>query len=102
MRETNMDIDWRTVQLFLSDEEGVSEVQIDADDNRKVRCDCAAFMSSARCKHSKFVKARMAENDGHYAIRVPEDIPDEVAFEALSHADSFRDFILKYGKIEVL
>ena len=96
-----MDIDWRTVQVFLS-EDGISEVQIDVDNSRKVRCNCEAFMRSARCKHAQFVKARMEENDGHYAIRIPEDVPDEEAFEAMGSSEDFRNFLLKYGKIEVL
>jgi len=96
-----MDIDWRTVQLFLS-EDGVAEVQLDADNSRKVRCNCKSFMSSARCKHVKFVKDQMAENNGHYAVKIPEDIPDDEAFDAMGDAESFRQFIIKYGKVEVI
>jgi hypothetical protein len=39
MRGLNMEIDWRTVQLFL-DDSGVSEVEIDAEDATNVRCSC--------------------------------------------------------------
>ena len=96
-----MDIDWRTVQLFLGDE-GVSEVQIDSENSTKVRCSCNAFSKSARCKHARFVKNQIGNNDGHYSIHVPLDISDEYAFTAMSSADAFREFIIKYGKVEVI
>lgn len=103
MKDVTMDIDWRTVQMFLDETTfGVFEVQIDSDNNRKVRCDCPAFSNSARCKHVKFVKNKMNENDGHYAIKIPVEISDEEAFIAMSDSDSFRDFIIQYGTIEVI
>lgn len=98
-----MSTDWRTVQLFLDETNvGVFEVQIDSDDSRKVRCDCPAFGNSSRCKHVKFVKNTMAENDGNYAIQIPEEISDEEALEAMSDPEAFRDFIIKYGTVEVI
>ena len=97
-----MDIDWRTVQLFLG-EDGVSEVSIAAHDSRKVRCTCNSFFGSARCKHTKFVKQRMQENNGNYSISIPEEIDDEDAYEAMENgAESFREFVLKYGVVEVI
>jgi hypothetical protein len=33
---------------------------------------------------------------------VPNSIPEEVALEANSDADKFREFVVKYAKIEVL
>jgi hypothetical protein len=49
-----------------------------------------------------FVTARMAENDGHYAILVPDDVPEEIADKANESAESFREFVLKYARVEVL
>jgi hypothetical protein len=101
MRGLDMEIDWRTVQLFL-DDSGVSEVEIDSEDSSKVRCDCKAFFRSARCKHTRYVRAEMLRNDGNYAIKVPMDISDEEALDAMSSSTTFREFILKYGKVEVI
>jgi hypothetical protein len=101
MRGLDMSIDWRTVQLFLGSD-GVSEVQIDSDNSSKIRCSCNAFSKTSRCKHSKFVRNQIGNNDGHYAIQVPVDISDEYAMMAMSSAESFREFILKYGKVEVI
>lgn len=103
MKDVTVDIDWRTVQLFLDNSSmAVYEVQLDADNNRKARCDCPTFSNSARCKHTRFVKAKMDDNDGHYAIKIPKEISDEEALIAMSDADSFRDFIIKYGTVEVI
>lgn len=96
-----MEIDWRTVQLFL-DENGVYEVEVDADNNKRVRCNCSTFKLSARCKHAKFVKTNMEAGQGNYSIQIPVEVSDEEAFKAMSSSDSFRDFIIKYGKVEVI
>lgn len=101
MRGTEMEIDWRTVQLFL-DENGVHEVEVDVDSSKKVRCTCSSFKATARCRHAKFVKTQIEENSGNYSIQIPVDISDEEALKAMSSAVSFRDFIIKYGKVEVI
>jgi hypothetical protein len=101
MRGLNMEIDWRTVQLFL-DDSGVSEVEIDAEDSTNVRCSCKSFFKSSRCKHIKYVRNEIESNDGNYAIKVPVDIDDDEALEAMSSSETFREFIIKYGKVEVI
>jgi hypothetical protein len=101
MKGSQMDIDWRTVQLFLSDE-GVAEVEIDSENSSKVRCNCKEFMRNARCKHQKRVKAHIQANHGHYTVMVPEDVPEETAIKAMADSKAMREFILKHAKIEVL
>jgi hypothetical protein len=96
-----MDIDWRTVQMFLS-EEGIAEVEIDTDNSSKVRCSCPSFQKNARCKHQRKVRATIAENFGHYTVLVPEDVPEEVALTAMSDPQKMREFIIRYGRVEVL
>jgi hypothetical protein len=96
-----MDISWRTVQFFL-DDEGVAEVEVDQDSGAKVRCDCLQFGRMARCKHSKYVKEAMAENEGHYALEIPVHVDDEEALVAMVDATAFRTFVMKYGKVVVL
>jgi hypothetical protein len=101
MKDVTMGIEWRTVQLFL-EVDGVCEVEIDADNNTKVRCTCKSFSTVARCKHVKHVKKSMSENNGHYSISIPENVDEEEAFAAMGDTKLFRDFIIKYGKVEVL
>jgi hypothetical protein len=44
----------------------------------------------------------MAGNDGHYPLQVHEDAEDEDISDVMSTQESFRNFVVKYGKIEVL
>lgn len=101
MKGPKMDIDWRTVQLFLS-EDGIAEVEIDSENSTKVRCSCPEFQKVARCKHQRRVKRAISENHGHYTVMVPEEVSEEVALEAMSSQEAMREFILRYAKIEVL
>jgi hypothetical protein len=91
---------WRTVQLFISPT-GVYEVQLSPDDP-KPRCSCSTYKVRNSCKHTDFIKVRMEENDGHYAILVPDNIPEELAEQASETAEAFRAFVLKYARVEVL
>ena len=101
MKEAAMDIQWRTIQLFL-EEYGIVEVELYQDNNQKVRCTCPSFSKAARCKHTRYVKDSMEKNDGHYAIQIKADVDEDVAFKAMGNADAFRDFVVKYAKVEVI
>jgi hypothetical protein len=101
MKETTVDIKWCTVQLFL-EEYGVAEVEVDQEHNKKVRCNCPSFSRMARCKHAKYVKENMERNNGHYSIHIPMEVDEKDAIEALRDPVLFRDFIIKYGKVEVI
>jgi hypothetical protein len=101
MKEVSMDINWRTIQFFIS-EEGPFEVEMDYDNNRKLRCNCPDFQKVAKCKHQKFVKNLIEENGGYYSIQIPVEIDEDEALLAFSSSENFREFILKYGKVEVL
>jgi hypothetical protein len=93
---------WRTVQLFISAQAaGIFEVELDTD-SKKLRCNCPKWKKTFNCKHVRFVDDRMYMNDGHYSILVPEEIPEELALDASDTAEKFREFVLKYAKIEVL
>jgi len=99
MKGSNLDT-WRTVQVFLSPT-GVYEVQLRPNDTN-AQCSCPSYKIRNKCKHTQFVTARMAENDGHYAILVPDDVPEDIADKANESAESFREFVLKYARVEVL
>lgn len=97
MKDTLMTEDWRTVQLFLGDN-GVCEVEVDSNKPSNIRCNCG----TSRCAHVKHVRKIMDENEGHYTISVPAEIDEMEALVAMSSAEEFRNFIVKYGKVEVL
>lgn len=101
MKEVDMDIQWRTVQLFL-EEEGVYEVEVDYDNCKKVRCNCKTFLSTAKCKHQKWVKTQITDNGGHFSIQIPVELDEDEALLAMSTPEGFREFVLTYGKVEVI
>jgi hypothetical protein len=102
MKGTAMGIDWRTIQIFLSDD-FVCEVQVDTDNHKKMRCSCPIFSRVGRCKHVRFVKNAAENNSGHYSIMVTgDDATEEAVIEASKDSKKFRDFIIKHAVIEVL
>lgn len=96
-----MEIEWRTVQMFLG-EEGVSEVSVDTEDSTKIRCSCAVFQRNARCKHSKYMREKIQTRKEAVQIKIPEHVTDEELEAVFTDAESFRDFVIKYGKVVVL
>ena len=93
----------RVVQVFL--DEGtwrVEEVSVDRK-SQAVSCTCPTFLQSRQCKHSHMVSARMEVNGGVYPMGVSlKDISRE-EIEASDASDvSYRQFVLKYGKIEAV
>jgi hypothetical protein len=101
MKGSKMDINWRTVQMFIGDD-GVCEVQVDSDNHSKARCTCPNFMRIGKCKHVRHVKRQMEDNNGHYTVVVPDRISDEEASEAMRSPEDFRSFLIKHARVEVL
>ena len=92
---------WRTVQQFISAQgAGIFEVEVETE-TKDVRCSCPVYFKKGSCKHIQFVNEKI-KYTGHYSIMVPNSIPEEVALEANVDADKFREFVVKYAKIEVL
>lgn len=102
MKGGSVQTSWRTIQVFISAQAaGVFEVEVDTD-TRKLRCNCPKWKKTYSCKHVRFVNERMLMNDGHYSILIPEEVPEELAMYASDTAEKFREFVVKYAKIEVL
>ena len=92
---------WRTVQQFISAQgAGVFEVEVETD-TKETRCTCPVYAKRDSCKHIQFVNDKI-KYTGHYSIMVPNEVPEEMALEANSDPDKFREFVVKYAKIEVL
>lgn len=101
MKERVVDQAWRTVQLFLT-KDYVAEVEINVRDNQNIRCNCLGFSRLKRCNHIKFVKSTMMNNAGHYTVHIPHEVDEELAEMAMEDAELFRQFIIDYGKVEVV
>lgn len=92
--------EWRTVQLFLTTR-GVYEVEVDLS-SRDVRCNCQNFEARKSCKHAQLVAERMEDNGGTYPLKVSSKAPANEATKARESAKEFRDFVVHYGKVEVI
>jgi len=102
MKGKSMESRWRTVQLFLSSQgAGIFEVEVDTE-TKNMRCSCPVWQKLYSCKHTLFVGTKMKMNRGHYSILVPDEVPESVAEEANEDPKKFRDFVVKYAKVEVL
>lgn len=101
MKGPSMSSPWRTVQQFISEQAiGVFDVDVNTD-TKETRCNCPVWVKRGSCKHVQFVNFRI-RHTGHYSILVPNEIPEEMALEANEDPDKFREFVVKYAKIEVL
>ena len=95
--------DARLVQIFLSQANtpgpGIYEVSLTSD--KKFICTCPGYKGRATCKHTKFVEARVKNNNGTYPLEISTKYKDEDSEPVMDSPESFREFIIKYGKIEV-
>lgn len=93
-------MEWRVVQVFLSPKgSGVYEVELTTDGS-DVRCNCQSYVRRNSCRHVKFVTSKMT--DGTYPIQVHHSARDEDLAEHITDPAKFRDFIIRFGKIEVV
>lgn len=94
--------DWRVIQVFLSNRvPSIAEVEVNME-TQEIRCTCPAFAGRNQCKHTKFVTARIKNNDGTYPLMVVDSTTEQEAMDAQESAETFRDFIIRRSKIEVL
>jgi len=104
MRGFQMTDDFRLMQVFLPQSNvpgpGIYEVSVGDDDD--FNCTCPGFSGRARCKHVAFVKARIETNNGTYPLEISSRATTDDAAKAQKSSKDFREFIIKFGKVEVL
>jgi hypothetical protein len=95
--------DLRVVQLFLSpsNSAGPGIFEVSNTPSGDLVCDCPGFTGRKTCKHTKFVRIRQENNNGVYPLEISTRATKEEAAEAAKSNKTFRDFVVKYGKIEV-
>lgn len=104
MRERNMsDTSNRLVQVFLSQAQtpGPGIFEVSADEPGNLFCTCPGFRGRHTCKHTKFVQARIDSNKGNYPLEISSRATRDDALKAKESNDNFREFVIKFGKIEV-
>lgn len=93
--------EWRVVQIFLSPKgAGIFEVEMTTDGS-DVRCNCPTFKSRSTCRHARWVLGKIDET-GVFPVMVLSSASEIDIAEQMSDPEAFRDFIIKYGKIEVV
>lgn len=102
--EAFVDDDVRLVQLFLTDNQipGPSVYEVGVNYSGKAICTCPSFKGRNSCKHSKFVQTRLDVNGGLYHMELTSKPTVEDAEKAKRSERDNRDFIIKFGKIEVV
>jgi len=102
MKENKL-IDLRLVQVFLSKTQtpGPGIFEVSSNEDGVLFCTCPGYKARSSCKHTKFVSARTSTNDGHYPLEISSRATDEDVLKAKKSNDAFRDFVIKFGKIEV-
>ncbi len=104
MREFQMTDDFRLMQVFLpqSNVPGLGVYEVSVGDSDNFNCTCPGFSSRARCKHVNFVKARIETNNGTYPLEISSRATPDDADKAQKSSKNFREFIIRFGKVEVL
>lgn len=93
--------DWRTIQIFLSEQDfKIYEVELESE-SRDLRCNCKAFTAKETCKHVRHVSRRMGSSN-HFKVSIPDTVDEGELKDAIRSPEKFRAFIIKYGKIEVI
>jgi hypothetical protein len=102
--EANVNEDLKLIQVFLTQGNvpGPSVYEVSQDSNNKLVCTCPGFRGRMTCKHVKFVYARIESNNGTYPLEITYRATSEDAEKAQTSNKEFREFVLKFGKIEVV
>lgn len=100
---SNVDDKLRLLQVFLANSKtpGPSIYEVLADSNQNLHCTCPGYKGRGGCKHVKFVQSRIDSNSGTYPLEVSSKATTEDAEKAQRSNKDFRDFVIRYGKIEV-
>lgn len=103
MKGKKVDDKLRLIQVFLANSKtpgpGIYEVLADNDSN--LHCTCPGFKGRKSCKHTKFVQSRIDSNSGTYPLEISSRATEDDADKAKQSNKDFREFVIKFGKIEV-
>mgnify|MGYP006267415997 CR=1 FL=1 len=93
----------KLMQVFLSQANvpGPNIFEVSGTDEGDLFCTCPGFKGRKNCKHVRFVSARIKNNNGSYPLEISTRATKEEADKAQESTEAFRDFVIKFGKIEV-
>ena len=87
----------KTIQFFIGST-GVEEVKITS--NNKFVCTCDGFINRKKCKHITWIELQFEKDT--FPMQIDKATPDEAIKKARESNEAFREFLLRYGKIEVV
>lgn len=96
--------DKRLLQIFItykSGNTGPGIFEVNSDKEKNLICNCPGFESKNSCKHTALIESRIARNNGVYQFDFSKKITSDELREAMKTEKSFRELVLKYGKVEV-
>lgn len=88
--------------LTLSAGPGPSIIEVGVTQDKKVVCNCAKFILKNTCRHSRYILSQMDDNGGEYPYGVSSRATKEDKDKAQLSNKNFREFIVKFGTIEVI
>lgn len=90
----------RTIQFFISFN-GVHEVTLsNLSNDKKMYCTCDGFRNCKHCKHIAWCQSQFTKDN--FPIQIDKSAPSKAIKRAKESDESFREFLIKYGKIEVV
>jgi hypothetical protein len=103
MKESSVNNNLRLVQVFLSQSQtpGPGIFEVSTNDDGDLSCTCPGFGGRKSCKHTKLVQTRIDSNQGNYPLEILKKATQEEAETAKLSDENHRNFIIRYGKIEV-
>jgi len=92
------------LQQFLtySATSGPTIIEVGVNDSRKVVCNCNRFIANTSCKHARFVKYSMDKNNGVYDNGVSHRATKDDHYKASLSSKNRREFVARFGTIEVI
>jgi hypothetical protein len=93
----------RLIQVFLSPTAtpGPSIFEVSSSPEGSLSCTCSGYKGRTTCKHTRFVKARIDSNNGNYPLEVSKAATEEDTEKAKESPEAFREFVIRFAKIEV-
>ena len=91
------------MKVFLSPNTnpGPGIFEVSEDDSGALFCTCKNFKARNACKHAMFVQTRIDANNGIYPLEISSRATKSDADEAKKSLQAFRDFVIRFGRIEV-
>jgi hypothetical protein len=67
------------------------------------RCSCPTFRRTSKCRHTEWIRQQMLTHDGQYPLRIHRSAGGvDNIHRVMGSPSAFRDFVVRYGRVEVL